>query len=343
MTRQNGQAAARMIRDMVRIRCVEEELAELYRDEQEMRTPAHFSIGQEATAVGVCAALRPTDVVYAGHRSHAPYLAKGGDLRAMVAELHGRQTGCARGRGGSMHLVDRAVGFDGSAAILAEMIPVAVGAAWAFALTGQNRVAVTFFGDGAVEEGTFHESVNFAAVHRVPVVFVCENNLYSVSSPLRVRQPTATTISERVAAYGVWSRDVDGNDVSAVHAAAGEAAERARDGGGPAFLELRTYRWREHAGPGWDHDHGYRSREEIDAWMAGCPIRRATAAAEPMVPDIAERVGEWDSRFRAELHEAVRLARAAPWPSLASLLDGAYGPGHHARDHDHNGHGVDHR
>lgn len=315
---------ARVVRDMLRIRCVEEVVADLYRDEQEMRTPTHFSIGQEATAVGMCAATRPDDLVYAGHRSHAPYLAKGGDLRAMIAELYGKETGCARGRGGSIHLVDRAVGFAGSAAILGEMISVAVGAAWSFALSGQSRVALTFFGDGATEEGVFHESVNFAAVHRVPVVFVCENNLYSISSPLGQRQPAGTTITGRVAAYGVWSRAVDGNDVFAVRAAAREAVRRCRDGVGPAFLELHTYRWREHVGPGWDHDHGYRSKEEIDWWVARCPIRRAVEAVRPAEPHINDWVREWDAKFRAEANEAAALAKAAPWPQVVSLRHGAY-------------------
>lgn len=315
-----------VVRDMLRIRCAEEVIADLYRDEQQMRTPTHFSIGQEATAVGVCAATRLDDLVYTGHRSHAPYLAKGGDLRAMVAELYGRQTGCARGRGGSIHLVDASVGFAGSAAILGEMISVAVGAAWSFALSGQPRVALSFFGDGATEEGVFHESVNFAAVHRVPVVFVCENNRYSISSPLPRRQPAGSTITERVESYGVWSRSVDGNDVFSVRGAACEAVRHCRDGAGPAFLELHTYRWREHVGPGWDHDHGYRSKEEIDWWVARCPIRRAVEAVRPAEPRIDDWVREWDAMFRTEAGDAVRLAKAAPWPPVTSLLQGAYEP-----------------
>ncbi|MFI2714628.1 thiamine pyrophosphate-dependent dehydrogenase E1 component subunit alpha [Micromonospora sp. NPDC018662] len=318
---------AALIRDMVRIRCVEEELCDRYRDDQEMRTPTHFSIGQEATAVGVAAATGPDDLVYTGHRSHAPYLAMGGDLRAMVAELYGRESGCARGRGGSIHLVDRAAGFAGSAAILGEMIPVAVGAGWSAALRGRTQVALTFFGDGATEEGVFHEAVNFAQVHRVPVVFLCENNLYSISSPLGQRQPAGSTITDRVAAYGLWARSVDGNDVYAVRAAARAAVQRCRTGAGPAFLELHTYRWREHVGPGWDHDHGYRSREEIDAWMARCPIRRAVDVLRPVQPDLDDWVREWERRYRAEVRDAVRAARAAAWPSVSTLVDGAYGAG----------------
>ncbi|MFD8492841.1 thiamine pyrophosphate-dependent dehydrogenase E1 component subunit alpha [Amycolatopsis sp. NPDC059657] len=313
----------RLVREMVRIRCVEETLAERYRDEQEMRTPTHFSIGQEATSVGVCAATRDTDVVYSGHRSHAPYLAMGGDLRAMTAEIHGRATGCAAGRGGSVHLVDHAAGFGGSAAILGEMIPVAVGAAWSFAMAGEPRVAVTFFGDGATEEGVFAESVNFAALHRLPVLFVCENNGYSIESPLRSRQPEGTTITDRVRSYGVTASRVDGNDVFAVHCAADEALTRCREGDGPYFLELDTYRWREHVGPNWEPDDGYRGKAEVDSWLGRCPIRQAADALRDTDPTIDRLVEDWYGEFRAEAAEAVEYAKASPFPDVADLLAGS--------------------
>lgn len=317
---------ARLVRDMVRIRVVEEALADYYRDEQEIRTPVHFSIGQEATAVGVCAATTPEDWVYTSHRSHAPYLAKGGDLEALVAELYGKQDGCAHGRGGSMHLIDQRAGFAGSAAILGEMISVAVGTAWAFSLGGEARVALTYFGDGATEEGVFAESLNFAALHRLPVVFVCENNLYSNCSPLPARQPVGTSIQGRAEAAGVPSLRIDGNDVFAVHAAARRALLHAREGRGPFFLELATYRWREHVGPGWDHDYGYRSREEIGWWMDRCPILRATAALREEEPDIDTAVAEWRARFEAEIRATVARAKELPFPSVDGLLDGAYLP-----------------
>lgn len=179
-----------LLRRMIRIRTVEEVLEDTYREEQEMRTPVHFSIGQEATAVGVCAALDRGDLVYSGHRCHAHYLAKGGDLTAMVAELYGRENGCSRGRGGSVHLVDEAAGYAASSAILGEMISVATGAAWTFSLRGRPDVAATFFGDGAAEEGVFHESLNFAVLRLLPIVFVCENNGYSMSSQLSARRPS---------------------------------------------------------------------------------------------------------------------------------------------------------
>lgn len=317
---------ARLVRDMVRIRVVEERLADHYRDEQEIRTPVHFSIGQEATAVGVCTATTPRDWVYTSHRSHAPYLAKGGDLRALVAELYGRQEGCAHGRGGSMHLIDQQAGFATSAAILGEMISVAVGTAWEFARRGEARVALTYFGDGATEEGVFAESLNFAAVHRVPVVFVCENNLYSNCSPLAARQPAGTTIRGRAEAAGVRAEQVDGNDVFAVHEAALRAVRQAREGRGPVLLELATYRWREHVGPGWDHAYGYRSREEIDRWMARCPILRATELLREEEPHIDAAVAEWRKGFEEEIRELVAEARDLPFPSVDALLDGAYLP-----------------
>ncbi|WP_269853321.1 thiamine pyrophosphate-dependent dehydrogenase E1 component subunit alpha [Streptomyces sp. RPT161] len=316
----------RLVRDMVRIRCAEETLADLYRDEQLMRTPTHFSIGQEATAVGVCAATRRTDVVYSAHRSHAPYLAKGGDLHALVAELYGKATGCAGGRGGSVHLVDHAAGFGGSAAILGEMIPVAVGAAWAFAMEGAPRVALTFFGDGASEEGVFHESLNFAALHRLPVVFVCENNQYSIASPLSARQPAGTSIWQRALGYGMAASRIDGNDVFAVHEAARGAVEAARAGHGPHLLELDTYRWREHVGPNWDEDGAYRTHAEVASWMGRCPIRVAADALRAEAPSIDARIDTWRAECAEEVARAVDFARAGAFPDVTDLLSGVYEP-----------------
>ncbi|NEB80102.1 thiamine pyrophosphate-dependent dehydrogenase E1 component subunit alpha [Streptomyces sp. SID14478] len=310
---------------MVRIRSAEEVIADAYRDEQEMRTPVHFSIGQEATAVGVCAALRRADLVYSGHRCHAHYLAKGGDLSAMVAEFHGKASGCASGRGGAVHLTDRAAGFAASSAILGEMISVATGAAWAFARGGEPRVAVTFFGDGASEEGVFHESLNFAALHRLPVVYVCENNRYALGSTVDARQPAGTSITGRARGYGIRAEQVDGNDVRAVYEATRKAARHCREGNGPAFLELDTYRWREHVGPNWDQELGARPLEELEYWMERCPVRRATEELRATEPGIERTVAAWDREFRAEAREAIALAKAAPFPRVEELLSGTYG------------------
>ena len=314
----------RMLREMVRIRTVETALAELYRDKQEMRTPTHFSVGQEATAVGVCSALRPDDRVYSGHRSHAPYLAKGGDLHAMVAELHGKRTGCAGGRGGSMHLIDPKVGFM-AASILGETIAVGTGTAWASVMRGSDEVTAVFFGDGAAEEGVFHESLNFAALHNLPVLLVCENNGYSITSPLTARQPRGTTVWERARGYGVSSALVDGNDVEAVHDAAVEAVRLCRRGRGPYLLELTTRRLLEHVGPHPDRDaeHG----AETDVRTRSCPVVRASNAlrsadlgCEP--PDRV--VDRWRQEAEQEVRLAVEAARAAPFPSTSTLLDGVH-------------------
>jgi pyruvate dehydrogenase E1 component alpha subunit len=311
-----------LLRGMLRIRVVEETLADLYK-EQEMRTPTHFSIGQEAPAVGVCAALARTDVVYSGHRCHAHYLAKGGSLVGLVGELYGKEIGCAKGRGGSVHLNDRAVGMVASSAILGQTLAVAVGSAWAFTMDRAPRVAVTFFGDGAVEEGIFHESVNFAAIKSLPVFLVCENNLYSTHTPLEVRQPTGIPIYERVRPFGIQSMQVDGNDVFAVYEAAVHAVEQCRAGRGPFFLECLTYRWREHVGPLWDYDKGYRTKAEVEAWMARCPIRRASEQLLATGACQADDIRQWTQEFKRDIDEVVALAKASPFPSVEQMTYGA--------------------
>ena len=313
----------RLLRDMMRIRRTDETLADLYK-EQEMRTPTHFSIGQEGVAVGVCAALNRDDVVYSGHRCHAHYLAKGGDLLGMVAELYGKEIGCARGRGGSVHLNDPSVGMVASSAILGQTMAVAVGSALAFKMDGSERVAASFFGDGAIEEGIFHESLNFAVVKRLPVLFVCENNGYSTHTPLEVRQPRGIEIYQRARSYGMPSKLVDGNDVFAVYEATGEAVGAVRSGEGPFFLECTTYRWREHVGPLWDYDWGYRSKEEVERWIARCPIKRAT---ERLISegDVSESdLKAMERELRAEVDRAVATAKAAPFPAVEDIMLGTY-------------------
>jgi TPP-dependent pyruvate/acetoin dehydrogenase alpha subunit len=319
----SAELARELLRQMMRIRITEETLADLYK-EQEMRTPTHFSIGQEAVAVGVCSALNIDDVVYSGHRCHAHYLAKGGSIDELVAELYGKETGSAHGRGGSVHLNAAQVGFIASSAILGQTMAVATGSAWAFAMDGQSRVAVCFFGDGAAEEGIFHETLNFAVVKKVPVVFVCENNLYSTHTPLEVRQPGSIQIWQRARTYQMPSKLADGNDIFAVRAAAEEAVEWARSGQGPYFLEFSTYRWREHVGPNWDYDVGYRTKAEVDAWIEKCPIKRATAQLLASGSISEAQVEEYQSSIQAAVDRAVVAAKAAPFPSVEHLLDGTY-------------------
>lgn len=307
-----------MYRDMLRIRLIEEAIAREY-PAQEMRCPVHLSIGQEAPAVGVCAALRESDKVMSGHRAHAHYLAKGGDLRAMLAEIYGRAPGCAGGNGGSMHLLDLDAGFLGATPIVGSTIPIAAGAAFAAKLRRSDEVVVVFFGDGAVETGVFHESLNFAALHRLPVVFVCENNLYSVYSPLSVRQPDGRTITELVAAHGIEAHRADGNDVLRVREIATKAVETARGGEGPVFLELLTYRWREHCGPEYDNDLGYRTEDEFLRWQGDDPVSRAKTELLGHEFVTEQDLAADAQLIEKEIAEAFASAKAAPFPDWQTM------------------------
>ena len=257
---------------MLRIRLVEESIANKY-SEQKMRCPTHLSIGQEAIAVGVCSNLTNEDQVLSTHRAHAHYLAKGGCLNSMLAEIYGKVTGCSKGMGGSMHLIDKSVGFMGSTAIVGNTIPVAVGSALAMKIQEKKSISCICFGDGATEEGVFYESINFAIIHNLPVLFICENNLYSVYSGLEVRQPKGRKIFEMVRAFGIESIHGDGNNVQQVSDYVDLARGKILSGNGPQFLEFDTYRWREHCGPNYDNDIGYRKEEEFLEWKKKDPLK----------------------------------------------------------------------
>ena len=308
---------------MLRIRVVEERIADLYH-EQEMRCPVHLSIGQEGAAVGVCAALSTQDYVLGNHRSHSHYLAKGGDLKAMLAELYGKATGCAQGKGGSMHLVDLSVGFLGATPIVASSIAIAAGAAFGSMLQGQPRVTVAFFGEAATEEGVMHETLNFAALKKLPMIFVCENNLYSVYSPLSVRQPAERDLALIAQGHGIEARRGDGNDVFEVNSMATEAVERARGGQGATLLELTTYRWREHVGPFYDNDLGYRTEAEFLAWKDHDPLElaRAVLVADGVLSD--QQIADMQSRIADEIDEAVAFAKVSPFPEQDQLIQHLY-------------------
>ncbi|HSE06670.1 MAG TPA: thiamine pyrophosphate-dependent dehydrogenase E1 component subunit alpha [Methylomirabilota bacterium] len=303
---------------MRRIRRAEESIAELY-PEQEIRCPTHLSIGQEAGATGVCLALRTTDTAVSTHRCHAHYIAKGGDLRGMFAELYGRATGCCGGKGGSMHLTAPEVGMLGASAIVAGSVPLAVGTALAAKMAGTDEVAVAFFGDAAMEQGVTHESLALAALRRLPVLFVCENNLYATNTPLRTRQ-AGRDMAARAASHWLPGVIVDGNDVVAVYRAAKAAVARARRGEGPTLIEVKTYRFREHVGPNYDIDLGYRTQAELDHWMAREPVgglaRRLERAG--MLP--ASRREALDAQVQAEIADAVAFAKSSPFPEPAALF-----------------------
>lgn len=291
-----------------------------------MRCPTHLSIGQEAVAAGVGACLNPDDVAVSGHRAHAHYLAKGGDLKAMIAEIYGKETGCSRGKGGSMHLVDEAAGFMGSTAIVAGTIPVGVGLAYAIKVKGGAQVSCVFHGDGATEAGAFFESVNFAALKKLPVLFVCENNLYSVYSPLHVRQPEGRALSSMVEAIGIPSVRADGNDAELVMDTVLSAVDAIRAGGGPQFLEFDTYRWREHCGPNYDNDIGYRSEAEFDEWKKRDPV---DVLSHRMLSqgDITEtQIADIQSQIEEEVDQAFDFAESSPFPLAEDAYSDLYAP-----------------
>lgn len=313
----------RLYREMLRIRMIEEKIAELY-GEQEMRCPVHLCIGEEAISVGVSANLLKEDYVLGGHRSHGNYLAKGGDLKRMLAELYGKATGCSKGRGGSMHLVDLSVGFLGSTPIVASTIPIAVGTAFGSVLQREDRVTLVFFGDAAIEEGVFHESLNFASLKKLPIVFVCENNFYSVQSPLSVRQPSHRELFTVAAAHGVETHQGDGNDVMQISDLAHQAVARARRGNGPTFLEFKAYRWREHCGPNYDFDLGYRSEAEFEEWKKRCPVE--TFEKQLIADGILTNkdLELMKQEITKEIEEAVRFAKESPFPDPETLSEYVY-------------------
>jgi TPP-dependent pyruvate/acetoin dehydrogenase alpha subunit len=315
-------SARELYRQMQRIRRLEEEIA-LCAERREIGGPTHLYIGQEAVAVGVCWALRSDDLICGGHRSHGHYLAKGGSMRELAAEIFGRATGCAGGRGGSMHLVDPGIGLLGTSALVGGGMGVGVGAALANSLAGLDRVSAIFFGDGAVEEGVFAETLNFAALKKLPVIYVCENNLYSSHMPIASRQPVGE-IWRYAEPYGIPGIRLDGNDVLAVYDAATDAVKRARRGDGPTLLECMTYRWRGHVGPAWDLDKGLRTQAEVDAWMNRCPIKRLGGNLEANSDMSAAEREHIDAEVEAEVDDAIAFAKASPLPDPSTLLDGVY-------------------
>lgn len=312
----------RLYRDMLRIRMIEEAIAARYA-EQEMRCPVHLSIGQEAIPVGVCAALRHDDRIVSNHRAHAHYLAKGGNLNRMLAEFYGKAAGCCGGRGGSMHIFDDSAGVLLSLPIVASSIPIGVGAALGMRQEGRDSVVVVFFGDGAIEEGVWHESANFAALRALPVVFVCENNLFSVYTRLDDRQPRRP-LTALAAAHGMPTAHGNGNDVREVHRLTDAAVTHARNGNGPSFLLFDTYRWREHCGPHFDNDIGYRTEAEFLEWKARCPIEkcRKRLLAEGLMASTDEAAMR--SEIEKEIEAAIAFAKAAPLPEASTAGTGVY-------------------
>jgi len=305
------------------IRLVEETIAERYNNEK-MRCPTHLSTGQEAVSAAVGIALRDDDYAVSTHRSHGHYLGKGGSIPKMIAEIYGKETGCSKGRGGSMHLIDLDVGFMGSTAIVGNSIPIGAGLGLSIQLNNSDSVSCIFLGDGATEEGVFSETINFCALKNLPVLFICENNFYSVYSPLSVRQPKKRSIIEMVEAMGIRSSTGNGNDVYDSYKRTKKAISEIRNSQGPRFLEFETYRWREHCGPNFDNHIGYRTEEEFLSWKEKDPIVLAeehclanTILNEEEIKSITRSITE-------EVEQAFNFAEESLYPDPSDSLKYIY-------------------
>ena len=308
---------------MARIRIVEETIAEKYK-EQKMRCPTHFSTGQEAVSAAVGMALRRDDLAVSTHRAHGHYLGKGGSLPKMIAEIYGKTTGCSKGKGGSMHLIDQSVGFMGSTAIVGNSMPIGAGLGLSIKLDKSDQVSCIFIGDATIEEGVFGETVNFCAQRKLPVLFICENNLYSVYSSLAVRQPKGRSIVKMVEAMGIPSSSGDGNNVASVYKTTQETISDIRINGGPRFLEFETYRWREHCGPNFDNDIGYRSEEEFLSWKEKDPIVRSKKELLDNKLITAKEINQIIKTIEKEVEEAFKFADNSPFPNPKDAFKDVY-------------------
>jgi TPP-dependent pyruvate/acetoin dehydrogenase alpha subunit len=304
---------ARCYAQLLRIRRVEEEIIRLYPTDK-IKSPVHLSIGQEAVSVAVCDQLSREDVLFATYRGHAAYLAKGGDMNAMWAELYGKAAGCGRGKAGSMHLVDTSVNMMGTSAIVASSIPDAVGYALAVKMRGENRIVVCFFGEGAADEGVTQESLNFASLRRLPILFVCENNEYAIYSHVSARL-AGYGLCERYRALGIPCEREESGDFLAMHEAAGRGIADVRRGLGPRFIELKTARWRDHVGPDEDRHHGYRSDARLNAAITSDQLPRIGR----LLPDETRR--DITNAVEREIADAIAFAEASPFPEDEEIFD----------------------
>src|SRR5579885_1768677 len=312
-----------MYRRMQRIRQFETRLKDLT-IRSEIPGFIHLSIGEEASAVGVCAALRPTDRITSTHRGHGHPIAKGGELNRMLAEIYGRRTGYCKGKGGSMHIVDYSLGILGANGIVGGGIPIATGSALAARVMKRDDVTACFFGDGAANEGTFHESLNLAGVLKLPVIYVCENNGYQVFTSME-SVTAGKTIAGRAQAYGIPGFVVDGNDVLEVYRHAAQAVMRARAGEGPTLLECRTYRWEGHVvGENAFGGRPYRSEEELNSWKARCPLLQFEKRMLESGRVSREEMDSIIAQTQAELDAAVEFARSSPLPDPAEAAADVY-------------------
>ena len=307
---------------MLRIRLFEDRIIDLYA-RGEVPGLVHLYIGEEAVAAGVCNSLRGDDYITSTHRGHGHVIAKGGELRPMMAELYGKQTGYCKGKGGSMHIADMNIGILGANGIAGGGLPIAVGAGWSARWRGTDQVTACFFGDDSSNNGTFHESLNLASLHRLPVIFVCENNLYGISTCQIQHQPI-TDIAIRATSYNMPGVMVDGNDVLDVHQAAFKAVKRARAGEGPTLIECKTYRWRGHHEGDPNQGGRYRTKDEISDWKEKCPIERF---AKKLVEDktaTRKKLAGIESAITVEIDAAVAFARESDFPMADEMFQDVF-------------------
>lgn len=303
----------KIYRLLYKIRRVEEEIARVYPTDK-IKSPVHLSIGQEAVSVGVCLALRQKDIVFGTYRGHALYLAKGGNLKRMIAELYGKATGCDKGKGGSMHLIDVSKGVLGGSAIVGTTIPQAVGYAYALKIKRSSCVVVSFFGDGAVDEGVFYESINFAALKNLPIIFVCENNSYAIHTH-QIKRQANPKIWKRVKSYGIPSQRIEGNDLFKIYRKVSNAVKTLRSGKkGPFFFECATYRLKEHVGPNEDYHLGYRTKKEAEPWLKNDPLQKLALIIKP------KKRQEIEKEVEKEIVEAFAYAEKSPFPKASELF-----------------------
>jgi len=307
-----------MYKNMLKIRLTEEKLIELH-PEQMMKTPFHLYVGQEAVAAGVCAVLKKEDVVFSTHRSHGHYIAKGGDLNKFMAEMYNKVDGCCRGKGGSMHLIDTEAGHMGSSAIVGGSIPIGVGAALAFKKQNKKNVSVSFFGDGASDEGVLYESFNFAALFKLPVIFICEDNKLSVNSRTFHRR-AVDNLPEKAQAFGVKAKRIDGNDVLEIYRLTKEFVRDTRLGKGPALIECDTFRHKGHIGIEDDIGLGMRSEKELEMWKKSCPIKKIEKyIKENRLISMGQMINIKHD-IQNQIEEAVDYGRQSKLPAESELL-----------------------
>ena len=311
-----------LYRDMLRTRRVELRIDALYLDDN-MKTPIHTYIGQEAIAAGVCAHLKKNDPMFTTYRSHGQYLSKGGDLNAIIAELHCKATGCSGGYGGSMHVIDVAAGHYGSSAIVASTVPIATGMALAQKMKKTGAITTVFFGDGATDEGVFYESVNFAMLKQLPILYVLEDNGWAVCSPTTARH-AGENVYHRVDPELMFTRTVDGNDVLAVYQVAHEAMEHIRATGRPALIECDTYRTRPHNGSGYDFKLGFREEAEVRAWEEKDPIPAFESVLIEFGAMSRDDMNALLAEIEAEVDDAFVYAESSPLPDTSKLLANVY-------------------